>query len=207
MARRVRVGKTIDPELVTDIDSWCRYYESKYTNIIYDKGSMLVLDPTVMASDPKEARANPAKTIVALKGVDYNDVLGSSSVSEELRAAADAKRKAIHDVQTESVTTAATTLMDAEQDLLVAVDAWRVAEDDSSRTASAIEVGRLTKEVEVAERSLRSATYPHRYVKEEVVEMKNIDYATHDDRKRGLYRLVNAGISAPERTVIVADKA
>ena len=195
-----RTGRTVDPALVVDIDSWIRYYKTKHRNIVYRNGAMLVLDPT-------DLKADPVKTIEPAKGDDYVSLLASSRTPVDRRDAAEAKHKAIEEHRVEVMTEARIAFLDAEQLLLSAMDDWRNAETVGARTSAANEVGRLTKEVEDAERALRSATYPHRYIKfEEGLSRMLIDWDSRDERKTSVYRLVNDSTTPKDRVVIVADK-
>jgi hypothetical protein len=195
-----RTGRTVDPTLVTDIDSWLRYYKGNNNNVVYRNGAMLVLDPANL-------KGEPVKTITPVKGYDYVSIL--TSTRSEHRDAAETKRNAIEERRAESIMEARTAFLDAERNLLEAIDNWKTADSDAPRTAAAIDVGRLTKEVSEAERAFRSAMYPHRYVKcVEDVPFKILDWATRDDRKTSLNLLVNMATQPSERTVIIeADRA
>ena len=195
-----RTGRTVDPALVTDIDSWLRAYKDNKNNIVYRNGAMLVLDPANL-------KGEPLKTITPVKGYDYVSIL--TSTRSEHRDAAETKRKAVEERRTESITETRTVFLDAERTLLEAIDIWKAADSDAPRTAAAIDVGRLTKEVGDAERAFRSAMYPHRRVKRvEDIPFKILDWATRDERKTTLNMLVNTTTQPNERTVIIeADRA
>jgi len=196
-----RTGRTIGPELVVDIDSWLRYYNDKYRNIVYKDGAMLVLDPTNL-------KAKPVKTIEPAKGNDYITLLVSPTTTPERREAAEVARSAIEAKRQESVKEARTVFLEAEQDLLAAMDAWNVADTGVARKEAARQVGLFTKAVEEAERTLRSATYPHRYVtSDEELPRKILNWESRDERKVNIYRLVNETTTPKDRTVIVADTA
>lgn len=196
-----RTGRTIGPDLVTDIDSWLRYYNEKYRNIVYKNGAMLVLDPANLSGPP-------SKTIAPTKGNDYVTLLVSSDTTPEDREAAEAARSAIEEIRQESIKEARTVFLEVEQDLLLAMDAWHTADTEAARTAAAQQVGHFTKVVEEAERTLRSVTYPHRYVAfDEGIPRKILNWDSRDDRKANVYRLVNETTTPEDRTVIVADTA
>lgn len=196
-----RAGRTINPDLVVDIDSWLRYYNDKYRNIVYKEGAMLVLDPANLS-------AKPVKTIDPTKGDDYITLLVSSATPPERREAAEAARNAIEEHRQESLKEARTVFLDVEQDLLTAMDAWRAADTGTARTAAANQVGRYTKAMEDAERTLRSTAYPHRYVTfDEGLPRKILQWDSRDERKTNVYRLVNETTTPKDRTVIVADTA
>ena len=61
---------TVDPEKVTTLDDWLKYYKLRYGNIVMHQGRYLVLDPTMSRSDPKAALEDPVKTITLKKGYD-----------------------------------------------------------------------------------------------------------------------------------------
>ena len=196
-----RTGRTISPDLVVDIDSWLLYYNDRYRNIVYKDGAMLVLDPANLS-------AKPVKTIEPAKGDDYISLLVSSTITPERREAAEAARNAIEEKRQESLKEARSVFLGAEQDLLVAMDAWSVADTGVARTEAANQVGHFTKVMEEAERALRSATYPHRYVTfDEGLPRKIMNWDSRDERKVNIYRLVNETTTPKDRTVIVADTA
>jgi len=196
-----RAGRTINPDLVEDIDSWLRYYNDKYRNIVYKEGTMLVLDPANLS-------AKPVKTIEPTKGDDYVTLLVSSDTSPERREAAEAARNVIEEQRQESLKEARAVFLEVEQDLLAAMDAWRAADTGTARTAAANQVGHFTKAMEDAERTLRSTAYPHRYVTfDEGLPRKILQWDSRDERKTNVYRLVNETTTPKDRTVIVADTA
>ena len=162
---------------------------------------MLVLDPANLG-------AKPVKTIDPTKGDDYITLLVSSDTSPERREAAEAARNAIEEQRQESRKEARAVFLDVEQDLLLAMDAWHVADTGTARTEAANQVGHFTKAMEDAERTLRSTTYPHRYVTfDEGLPRKILHWDSRDERKTNVYRLVNETTVPQERTVIVADTA
>jgi len=196
-----RTGRTIDPALVVDIDSWLRYYNDKYRNLVYKDGAMLVLDPTNMSGEP-------VNTIEPVKGDDYVTLLVSSTTPPERRDAAEAARNALDERRRESIKEARTDFLKVEQDLLLAMDAWRAADTGVARTAAANQVGHFTKAMEEADRALRSATYPHRYVTfDEGLPRKILNLDSRDERKVNVYRLVNEATTPKDRTVIAEDTA
>ena len=135
-----RTGRTIGPDLVTDIDSWLRYYNEKYRNIVYKNGAMLVLDPANL-SGPS------VKTIVPTKGDDYITLLVAPDIAPEDRAAAEAARSAIEETRQESIKEARTIFLKVEPDLLSAMDDWHTADTEAARTAAARQVGHFTRVV------------------------------------------------------------
>lgn len=176
---------TIDPALVVDTDSWLNYYKKKYVNVVLgEDGSMRVLDVRAVKENLADALANPVKVIPHKKEDDYIALLRDSHTSEELRAAALAKRDEI--VQRTSVASAAEipTYLGAERTLLATMDAWKGATSADSRSTAALEVARLTREVEKSEREMRFKQYPHRYLHTDEKTHKELDYTSVDASAR-----------------------
>ena len=196
-----RTGRTINPDLVVDIDSWLRYYNDKYRNIVYKEGAMLVLDPANLGADP-------LKTIEPTKGDDYVTLLVSSTTPPERREAAEAARNTLEELRQTSIHEARAVFLNAEQELLETMDAWHAADTVPARIAAANQVGHFTKMMKDAEHTLRSATYPHRHVMfDEGLPRKIIHWDSRDERKVNVYRLVNETTTPEDRTVIVMDTA
>ena len=188
MATRALVGATVKPSDVKDLDSWLLYYKQKRVNIqMADDGRLLVLDPALLKT-PAEAFEHPAKVIPHLRANDMAAVLATST-NPELRAAAEAKRTVLEETIRGNVATAAAAYKDIEGELLKAVDAWTVADSAATRNVAALEVGTLSRQIEEADKYVRTAMYPHRYIlAEKGVQKKQINYATHDERPVG-YRV------------------
>jgi hypothetical protein len=199
-----RVGRTIDPAKITDHKSWLSGYKSGYKNVVQDEnGSLLVLDPAALAADPVAARES-AKIIPHLRGQDYIDILRSEESTSELRALANSKRELIRDAIDAAVLTAQQTFMAVEQQLLEAVDAWKMADSVSSRKEAAVLVGTLSLKVQEADEAVRNTMYPHKYIKSENdLPRKALYYATQDDRvlENTLYRTVIVAEDISERIV------
>lgn len=200
-----RVGRTIDPAKVTNVETWLNYYKLKYNNIVQGSdGSLRVLDPAQMAED-RAAAFESAKVIPHMTGQDYIDVLKTAAGSPELRAAAEAKRDDIRASIDTAVSTLTETFMGVEQQLLEAVDAWKLADSPVTRKEAATLVGTLTRQLQEIEERMRMAQYPKRYIKPESdLPRKALYYASHDDRKipYTLYRIVNETNDAKERVVV-----
>jgi hypothetical protein len=200
-----RVGRTINPEKVTDVNSWLQYYKLKYTNIVQGTdGSLRVLDPARMAADRTEALQS-AKIIPHITGQDYIDILKTTTASPELRASAEEKRDEIRSIIDIEATTIQDTFIHVEQQLLEAVDAWKLADSDATRKEAAILVGTLTRKLQELEERLRNTQYPKRYIKSESgLPRKAIFYASHDDRTLPtVYRIVNDATDVSQRIVSI----
>ncbi len=196
-----RVGRTIDPAKVTDHKTWLSAYKSGYKNVVQSEtGSLLVLDPATM-------NVAEAKVIPHLRGQDYITVLGSED--SELRALAQAKREAIRNDINAATHAAQQIYVGIEQQLLEAVDAWKMADTDATRKEAAVLVGTLSTRLQEADEAVGNAAYPHRYIKaENDLPRKALNYATHDDRtiENTLYRTVIVSEDVSQR-IIVEDTA
>ncbi len=194
-----------DPARVNDIDSWLNLYKKHDLRMVYRNGSLLILNPDNWEGEP-------IKTIPIPKGHDYVTILvaeqADRDVAETTATAAVAKRNAVEQQMSETVSEAQRTMLDVEQQLLSAVDTWRSADTVAARTVAAKEVGRLSKEMAAAEAAYRSAMYPRRTIFiDEKVPRKLLDWATRDDRNTTLIQLINHRSLAEDRTVIEADTA
>jgi hypothetical protein len=202
-------GRTIDPAKVVDVASWADAYKFKYTNIVLgSNGEFLVLDPSLVATDPERARNNPAKTIGHMRGVDYIDVLRDPDVSPELRASAHARLESNRTEIAVRVDDARATYLTTERELLDAVDAWKAAPNEAVRTETAMRVGVLSRNLESADAAMRHAAYPHRFIKTHVfLARKDVDYTSRDDRmiKHALQTLVNEATDPASRSVATAE--
>ena len=209
MAGRALIGSTVKPEEVTNIDSWLQYYRQKRANIqMGDDGSLLVLDPALLKT-PAEAYARPAKIIPHLRGNDATIVLATST-NPELRATAEAKQKTITEAIRKKVASKSKVYTSTEHELLSAVDEWKIADSAATRSAAALHIGNLSRELADADEDVRSALYPHRRVVAEWgIPKKYINYATHDDGNLPykMYLTVLDTTTPEDRVLpIVADK-
>jgi len=192
-----------DPARVNDIDSWLNLYKKHDRRMVYRNGSLLILNPDNLEGEP-------IKTIPIPKGHDYVTILVAEQADRDAaEATADvAKRNAVEQQMSETVSEAQRTMLEVEQQLLSAVDTWRSADTVAARTVAAKEVGRLSKEMAAAEAAYRSAMYPRRTIFiDEKVPRKLLDWATRDDRNTTLIELINHRSLAKDRTVIEADTA
>lgn len=197
-------GASVNQDRVNTLDEWLLYYKLKYVNIVRDDdGSFLVLNPVEAAQDMTEARKN-AKRIAYDRGSDYSTVLANDRAAPGLRAAAEAASKAHMDAIAAKAAVALTEFETAERELLDAVNAWKIENTTASRTAAAMHVGVLSKQVEAAEANLQNARYPHRYiVQETTLARKALNYATRDDRAvpYPVYRIVPETTATTDRVL------
>ena len=190
-AVETRKGKTVGVEKIADVEDWAKYFKRGYQNIVLgEDGSFLVLDPVLTKTNYPAALDKPAKTIRHLMGSDYRVVLANSGAPSELRAAAEAKRtEAVEDLET-AAAAARVLFIDAERELLELTQLWESAPDAPTRTIQAQRVAVANRAVMEAERQLREALAPQRYI---------IRYSEPSN----VYRLVPETTTAPERVVVV----
>jgi hypothetical protein len=198
-------GKTIDPSKIGDVESWLKAYSKKYINIVLgEDGSYLVLDPVLAASDPTGALAAPVKNIPHLMGDDYAVVLAAGVVApNELRAAAEERFTTLRSGIKERVAVATTAYLEAEELLLEAVANWESAPDVATRTTTAQTVGKATAALAEAEKVLREAQYPRRYVTtDETITRQMLVPASGDESFLDpIVRVVNEIADAKDRVV------
>lgn len=204
-----RVGRTIDPEKVMTFADWVKAAKGKYINVVLGPdNALLVLDPGQARDDFKAALAAPVKTIAHVMGSDYAVVLrGGPGITEELRAAAEAKRNAMkteRDALVEGYTTA---FGAAESGLLNAVDNWAAAKDAPSRRVAALAVGHAARAAALAATDLRGAQYPYRYAENDVTKRRFVNPAKADDTAYELVRYYTQAVSASDRGVTVGAAA
>jgi hypothetical protein len=160
-----RKGKTIKESKVVDVESWSKYYKKGYQNIVVgEDGSFLVLDAALTKTDFAAALAEPKKVIPHLMGDDYIHVLGDSSASSELRAAAEARKERITDELSARISAAKLAYSEAETTLLNTTQRWKNAPDQATRIVLAQMVAEANMAVAAAENDLRTAMAPHRYI-------------------------------------------
>ena len=199
-----RAKRTIDPKKVTDIDSWLKAYKSGYANVVRRGGDYLVLDPVKYKENYETALASPVTVIPVNKAVDAHLILGTADGFPQLRATAEETMKNLHEEQAKHVSIASDAVNKAEAELLTVTEAWKSAGEQSVRKALAMDVAKATVAMIQAEATLSAALYPVRYVKaEKELLIKDLDYATHSDKKfhNELYRLVTAPTTFPTRLV------
>lgn len=214
-----RAKRTIDPKKVTDLDSWLRYYKSGYGNVVVKEGQYLVLDPVQYKADYKAALLSPVTTIAHTKAIDAHVLLAESDATSkypQLRANAETTMTALYEDQQKHIAEATIAVNEAEIELLNASVAWRSIPVSDGTIATRSELAKAvavaTRFLENAEATLSAAKYPIRYIKAETgLLRKDLDYATHDDRKitNELYRIVVHPTKLADRIVpvTVTDKA
>jgi len=140
----------VNPDQVTDVDSWIQYYGAKERNVrMGSDGSLLVFVP---------ANADaPPKVIPKGTGYDAYAVLQSSGGLRDAASALLAEKSARIE---ESSAEALADYSRAEREYLAAVDAWKA---DPTATA-ALEVARLCKILNEADAAYRTALFPKRSV-------------------------------------------
>ena len=195
-----RAKRTIDPRKVTDLDSWLKAYKSRYGNLVRRGGDYLVLDPIKYKEDFEGALAAPEKVITSTKAVDAQLILGTADGFPQLRATAEETMKNLSEEQAKRVDMAADALTDAETELLKVTQAWNA----DKNSALAMAVATATIAMQQAEAALTAAQAPVRYIKAETeLLVKDLDYATHSDRRfhNELYRLVTEPTALSGRIV------
>jgi hypothetical protein len=193
-AGETRKGKTIADSKVVDVETWAKYYKRGYQNIVLaEDGSFLVLDPGLTKTDYPAALAEPVKTIRHLMGSDYRVVLANSAAPTELRAAAEEKLKETLEDRGTAASAARVLFIDAERELLNLTEQWRSAPNAPTRAVLAQSVAQANRAVMDAERALREALAPHRYIITDPVEF--------------VYRLVPENTIPPERVITTGGSA
>jgi hypothetical protein len=190
---------TVDPATINDLESWLEAFGAGAVNVW--KGpdnSLLVLDPAKAITDVVAAREAPVKTIAHTMAHDLSVVLGSATASEELRAAAEAKRNAYMTERGGYISGHMGTYELAEEELLTAADQWSASGAPDARRAAAYEVARKTIELDKVSRLLREAQYPYRQLNVQEGSTKDSVLLTHTLRRMAAKdRVVTLGGAAP----------
>lgn len=179
------------PDDVTDIDSWL--YNHKKGNIVLGAdGSMMVLDPKT------RDMAAPVKTIPFKRGIDAAAVLAQPSFyGDELRVQAESR---IADLSVlEASSKAYSAVSSADKEYLDAVDAW-TTEKTKDKVLKVAEKQLLLAK---AEEDYRKSVYPHRKIDSIVLQRKDVDYKTKDERELPyeVHLLRNVTTTAAERGI------
>ena len=202
---KAKKGKTIDPKKVNSVETWANYFKKGYQNIVIDEdGSFVVLDPELTKTDFAAALKGTKKAIPHLMGEDYITVLADPKAPSELRAAAEIRRKAIHEVLDARIEAAKAEYEVAESNLIEANTRWRNAPDRPTRTDLAQSVAEANAAVALAEQRLRLAQAPHRYiVGYGDLKRSMLIAGSGDDRPilNTIYRIVPEVTEAPERVI------
>jgi hypothetical protein len=134
-------------------------------------------------------------------GYDYVELLRSPTAPLELRASAEATRKAHVGAMRAEVNAAYNTYIEHEQAYLAAVAQANASADIAGkRTAIQTAVAETIKVME-AERALQSARYPHRYNITETIPRNYIVRGGDPDRGVAVTRLMCIPSYARERVV------
>lgn len=206
-AIKTKKGKTVDPAKVNDLETWAKYFKRGYQNVIVDEdGSFVVLDPELTKTDFPAALAGDKKPIKHLMGEDYITVLADPKSSSELRAAAEARRTQIHDSLNARINAAKLMYSEAETELLNINQRWKSAPDAPTRIVLARAVAEANSVLVTAERTLRNAQAPHRYILEySDIPRSMLKPGSGDDRpiRNVIYRAVPEVTEAPERVITI----
>jgi hypothetical protein len=205
--KTAKKGKTVEVKKVKTLEDWLKYYKRGYQNVVVgEDGSYLVLDPEVTKTDFAAALAEPKHTIRHLMGEDYITVLADPKSSAELRAAAEARRTQIVDELDARVSAAKLAYSEAETELMTTTQQWKHAPDAPTRMILAQSVARANAAVAAAERELREAQAPRRYIIDySGIPRMLLNPGSGDDRPilNVIYRAVPEVTDGTDRVVVV----
>jgi hypothetical protein len=152
-----------------------------------------------------DGKGKVVKTIVPEKGLDAIYVINRSSVDPDVEQSGEflAKKRQDSVVSSSNVETA---FAETQDDLLKAVDRWNATTPGASKVASAIEVGRLQRELATLERRLRDTQYKYREVLPFPALRRLYSPLSMDDRGMpfSVYKLSQTLNLAKERTIPVS---
>lgn len=172
---------TVNPSNIKTLDQWVNAY-TKYRNVKLDTdGSFLVLDPQLFREDPARARKEP---VVHIKHVYSKDALIALAQGDtEIRTEAlETIAKALEDIKKETGESFRG-FSSAEQQLLEATDAHRIARTKTQRMMALQEVALKTKLMMDEGAKYSESRTPLRHVKMLYgIPRNHIDYTTNDER-------------------------
>jgi hypothetical protein len=191
----MRPTRTIEPTAITTLEDWSKAY-LKVANVGFDNGTPAVFSRT----DDSVVKRLPVE-----KGVDLYVALNGETRRDDALEMLEERTEALNTKTTELLPG----FLDAERQFLEATDAWRVATTPVARRAAALHVGRLSHTLQTAQRSLRDAQRPARFMTiVEDVTHKEMNYTTGDDRVAGsLYSLKSFRIPPQTRVLTEGDTA
>ena len=189
MATRRRGGTFVDPSKIQTFEEWIKAKASKYTNIVLgDNGDLQVWNKT----------GELAKVIPHLQTLDtYVAIHSDDSKLRDIAAQTIAQTK---DTLAHERSVKQVEFDTLEETLLDAIRVWEHAPNSSERKQAAHTVGIVSKQLQDAANQLQTTIYPFRYIQTEIVPKKAIQYATMDDRKVSIARLVLASTDVSSRS-------
>lgn len=190
----------MDPDRISNIDDWLRFYKQKYTNLVIrpSDGAFLVLGPTSLD------RENPIKTFPMRKGADaVQYVVGGENA--DIRAAAGEHLKTAAAERHAAVAAADAAYRSVEKEMLGAVQTWKNTATTAERAVAALEVGRLQAHMVTLDRGRQEARYPQRFIQSATLPRQLINYETRDERviPYPVFRGVLTTATIAERTIAV----
>lgn len=169
--------RTIDPERVTTLDDWIKYYEQDYTNLILDDGGHYSVYDT---ADSKKL----VKRIQLKKGIDAIQLLGSS-VSSELRANAVTKYDELLREKERNVRTISAEYVAKEAELIQQTTLWNQSQDIAQRATLARQIGTLSHELAELDTKRSKAIYVNRYMISCGATHQMLDYTSRNPKDIG----------------------
>lgn len=172
---------TVNPSNIKTLDQWVTAY-NKHRNVVMDTdGSFLVLDPKLFREDPARARKEP---VVKIKHTYSKDALIALAQGDtEIRAEAlETVSKALEAIKKDK-DEAFRSFSNAEQQLLEATDAYKMAKTQTQRMRTLQEVALKTKLMMDEGTKYSESRTPLRHVKMLFgIPRNHIDYTTNDER-------------------------
>jgi hypothetical protein len=189
--------RAADAKKITDIASIGLAFKRKAVNV------SLNLDTATY--EVKNAKGEILKTLPVAKGYDAAYIINRSASARDVEVAA-THCKTLQAALVKAALSAETALADTQDEMMKAALAWTAAEPGSSRSAAALEVGRLQHAMAVQERHLRYTQYKYRGVLGVVPAPRRLyEPLSFDDR--GLpfpvYKLVQGQTQLADRVIPV----
>jgi hypothetical protein len=166
--------RAIDPKKVKNISDIGNAYKRKIPNVS--------LNLETGAYEVTNAAGAVVKTIAVEKGYDVTYVINRSSKEEDVESSG-LWLKAQRAAAISAAEGYEAAFADVEEDLMRAVEAWKSSSPGAARSAQAIEVGRLQRELSSQERLMRNAQYTQRAAVETPVLRRTFVPMSFDDRK------------------------
>jgi len=189
--------RAVDPKKLTDIASVGVAFKRKAINV------SLNLDNAVY--EVKNAKGDVLKALPVAKGYDAAYIINRSASARDIEIAS-THYKALQTALNKRALTAETAFTDTQDQMMKAVSAWSAAEPGSSRSATALEVGRLQYMMAKQERHLRNTQYKYRGVLGVVPAPRRLyEPLSFDDRALpfSVYKLVQGQTQLVDRIIPV----
>jgi hypothetical protein len=171
-------GRTVNPDQITDLTSWCTYSKKGYKNVVqrHRDGALVVLTPGTTDVE------NAVKEFYPAKAIDAIAYLNAPETNAELRVQAGTRMETLTRERAVKIAAANTAFRQQETALLAKVREWKVTEDEGIKQLIVGEIGHMQKELEALDLARRQVQYPNRFITTTMLQ-KNVADPTSQNPK------------------------